>query len=203
MGRRISEEEVELLVEHIREQLRLEPGDILLDIGCGNGALAARLFDDCAGYSGVDLSSYLIEIAREFFERPPHYLFFNSDAAEFIESVGEPGRFTRGLCFATLQYLPMETVRAMLRILWNRFPNLHLVVLGNLPNREQADLFFHDGYSERDLQQHQSQVGKWWSTEEIGCLASSFGWEVSFSRMAADVFNAKYRFNAILSRRVS
>ncbi len=203
MGRRISEEEVGLLVDHIREQLRLRPSDILLDIGCGNGALSARLFDDCAGYAGVDLSPYLIEVAQEFFERLPNHLFFNSDAAEFAESVDEPDRFTKGLCFATLQYLPTETVKVVLQVLSDRFPNLCRVVLGNLPNREKADLFFNDGYDESDLQQHESQVGKWWSTEEIGCLASSFGWEVGFSRMPDDIFNAKYRFDAILTKRVS
>jgi SAM-dependent methyltransferase len=203
MGRRISEEEVGLLVDHIREQLRLRPGDILLDIGCGNGALAAKLFDDCAGYAGVDLSPYLIEVAQEFFADPPNYLFFNSDAAEFVEFVDEPDRFTRGLCFAAIQYLPTETVKAVLRILSTRFPNLHRAVLGNLPSREKAGLFFHDGYDESDLQQHESQVGKWWSAEEIGCLASSYGWEVSFSRMSDDIFNAKYRFDAILTRRVN
>ncbi len=203
MGRRISEEEVGLLVDHIREQLRLEPSDVLLDIGCGNGALSARLFDDCAGYAGVDLSTYLIEVAQEFFERPPHYLFFNSDAAEFTELVDGPGRFTKGLCFAVLQYLPPEKVKAVLQILWDRFPNLHRVVLGNLPNREKAELFFKDGYNESDLQQHESQIGKWWSTEEIVRLASSFGWEVGFSQMSEDVFNAKYRFDAVLTRRVN
>ncbi|MGD0983643.1 MAG: class I SAM-dependent methyltransferase [Acidimicrobiales bacterium] len=203
MGRRISETEVALIVDHIRDQLRLRRSDTLLDIGCGNGALSARLFDDCAGYVGVDLSPYLIEVAQEFFERPPTHLFFNSDAAQFVEFLDEPGRFTKGLCFATLQYLPLATVRAVLQILSERFPNLCRVLLGNLPNREKADLFFNDGYNESDLQRHESQVGKWWSTQEIGCLASSFGWEVSYSRMSANIFNAKYRFDAILTRCVS
>jgi SAM-dependent methyltransferase len=203
MGKRISEEEVRLLVDHIRGQLKLQPNDVLLDLGCGNGALSARLFDDCAGYAGVDVSAYLIEVSKEFFERPPHYLFFHSDAAEFAKLVDEPERFTKGLCFAVLQYMPLGKVAAVLQILRGRFPNLHRVVLGNLPNREKAHLFFTDGYDESDLERHKSQVGKWWSTEEIGGLASSLGWEVSFSRMPEDVFNAKYRFDAILTRRVN
>jgi len=97
-----------LLVDHIREQLRLRPGDILLDIGCGNGALAPKLFDDCAGYAGVDLSPYLIEVAQEFFADPPNYLFFNSDAAEFVEFVDEPDRFTRGLCLLPFNIYPRK-----------------------------------------------------------------------------------------------
>jgi SAM-dependent methyltransferase len=200
MGRRINEEEAGLLVEHILVQLRLEPDDVLLDIGCGNGALSARLFDDCAGYVGADLSAYLIEIAREYFERPPSHVFFNADAAEFAESVDEPGRFTKGLCFAVAQYLPPEKLTAVLQILWNRFQNLQRVVIGNLPDGEKADLFFNDGYVDSDLQKHESQIGRWWTTEEFGCFASSVGWSVGFSRMSDGIFNAKYRFDAILTR---
>jgi SAM-dependent methyltransferase len=114
MGRRINEKEVSLLVDHIREQLGLEPSDVLLDIGCGNGALSARLFDDCGGYAGVDLSTYLIGVAQEFFERPPHYLFFSSDAIEFAGSVDRPSIFTKCLCFAVLQYLAPERVTEVL-----------------------------------------------------------------------------------------
>ena len=203
MGRRISEEEVKLVVDHIRRQLGVQPNDVLLDLGCGNGALSARLFDNCAGYAGADLSAYLIEVSKEFFERPPHFLFFHSDVVEFAELVGEPERFTKGLCFALLQYMPLQRVAALLQILWDRFPNLHRVVVGNLPNREKAHLFFTDGYGESDLEQHESQIGKWWSTDEIGRFASSFGWEVAFSRMSEGVFNAKYRFDAILTRHVN
>jgi hypothetical protein len=97
----------------------------------------------------------------------------------------------------------MATVQAVLQILSDRFPSLRRVLLGNLPNHENAALFFSDGYDESDLQRHESQVGKWWSTEEIGRLASGLGWEVSYSRMSADIFNAKYRFDAILTRPVN
>ena len=104
--------------------------------------------------------------------------FFSSDAIEFAGSVDRPSIFTKCLCFAVLQYLAPERVTEVLRILWDRFTNVHRVVLGNLPNREKANLFFSDGYDESDLQRHQSQ-------------------------MPDDIFNAKYRFDAILTRRVN
>ncbi len=106
MGRRITEAEVAILVSHIRDTLRLRPEDVLLDLGCGNGALSARLFDSCAAYAGVDRSAYLIEIAKAYFEQPPEYVFFEGDVTGFAASVERPERYTKILCFAVVQYLP-------------------------------------------------------------------------------------------------
>lgn len=200
MGRRITEEEVTTLVDRVRELLELRPADVLLDPACGNGALSARLFDGCAGYAGVDLSAYLIEIAKECFERLPGYRFFHGDAAEFAGSVERPESFTKILCFGAFQYLPPATVDGLLRAVSERFANAHRFVLGELPDRDRAGRFFHEGYIDRDLEDHQSQIGRWWSTEEVSELAARFGWDVATTRMPEDFFNANYRFDAILTR---
>lgn len=200
MGRRISESEVALIVADIRSRLALRQSDVLLDVGCGNGALSARMFGDCAGYAGADLSPYLIEVAKEYFERLPGYSFFNLDAATFVETVELPGQFTKGLCFATLQYLAPATAENVLGVLWSRFPNMEHVLLGNLPDRERAERFFGKVYDAGQLDEHQSQIGRWWSRSEIEQLAASAGWTVSFSQMSESVFNASYRFSALLAR---
>ena len=200
MGRRITEEEVSSLVDHLRELLELRPRDVLLDLGCGNGALSARLFDGCAGYAGVDLSTYLIEIAKAYFERPPSHVFFHGDAAEFAASVERPESFTKVLCYGTFQYLPAAAVSGLLRTVFERFPRADRFVLGNLPDADKARHFFNEGYTDRDLEDHQSQIGRWWSTEELRALGGTFGWEVGTVRMPQDFFSANYRFDAILTR---
>jgi SAM-dependent methyltransferase len=200
LGQRINEEDVATIVDHLRDVLRLRPADVLLDLGCGNGALSARLFDDCAGYVGADLSPYLVEVAQENFERPPEYMFFNADAGEFARTVDAPERFTRGLSFAAVQYFPLETVEAVLQELWRRFPNLSRLVLGNLPDRHKATLLFEDGYDPVVLDQHRSQIGRWWSRGEIRSLGAGLGWQVDFAQLPESVFNAKYRFDAVLTR---
>jgi cyclopropane fatty-acyl-phospholipid synthase-like methyltransferase len=200
MGRRITEDEVTTLVDRLRELLELRPGDVLLDLACGNGALSAGLFDRCAGYAGVDLSGYLIEIAKECFERPPAYRFFHGDAAEFAASVERPESFTKISCFGAFQYLPPATVHGLMGAVSERFANAHRFVLGELPDRHRAGRFFHHGYTDRDLEEHQSQIGRWWSTEEVSDLAARFDWDVATTTMPEDFFNAEYRFDAILTR---
>ncbi len=50
----VSDDQIALIVDTIREALRLGPDDTLLDIACGNGALSQLLFGSCARYLGVD-----------------------------------------------------------------------------------------------------------------------------------------------------
>jgi cyclopropane fatty-acyl-phospholipid synthase-like methyltransferase len=200
MGRRITEDEVALIVDHMRQQLALKPDDVLLDVGCGNGALAARLFANCGGYLGVDLSEYLIGVAQEFFERPPDFSFRRGSALALLDVVDSPERFTKALCYAVLQYLSLEQVVTVLRTLWKSFPRITRVMIGNLPDRSKAALFFGDRLDRAELDENMSQIGRWWDQAEFERVASGIGWQVLWAHLADDVFNSRYRFDAILTR---
>ena len=63
----------------------LAPGDHLLDLGCGNAALASRVFDHLARYTGVDFSSYLLEIATEYFSPDESVRYVEADAADYVK----------------------------------------------------------------------------------------------------------------------
>lgn len=53
------------LAEAVVQLLAPQPGDILLDIGCGDGYLTARLAEKVARVTGVDSSVSLVEAARK------------------------------------------------------------------------------------------------------------------------------------------
>ena len=112
-GQPVDQQQIGLIVAAIESGLALQADDCLLDIACGNGALADRLRGTVAEqprptveqprptveqprplakYLGVDFSSYLIEIARKHF--PPRKSadgrllqreYVCQDAAEFVE----------------------------------------------------------------------------------------------------------------------
>jgi len=46
-GRRVTEEELAVIIAAVMNGLELAPDDNLLDLMCGNGALTARLFGSC------------------------------------------------------------------------------------------------------------------------------------------------------------
>jgi cyclopropane fatty-acyl-phospholipid synthase-like methyltransferase len=200
-GRRISEEEVAAIVASIERGLQLSANDSLLDLACGNGALTARLFSSCRSVLGVDFSSYLVEVAKERFDDPPDYVFREAEMLDYVRSEPEPLRFTRAMCYAGIQYLTPESVELMLAELSRRFRNVQRFLLGNVPDKDRAQLFFSDAAdSQPDLADPTSQIGVWWTQAEIEDMARRCGWQVTFSRLPEDVFNARYRYDAILSR---
>src|SRR5690348_1022007 len=80
-GKPVPEDQIQMIVEAIVTGLELRlPAIGLLDIGCGNGALAARLFPYCERCVGVDSSEYLIAVANTRFASARHS-FICQDAA--------------------------------------------------------------------------------------------------------------------------
>jgi SAM-dependent methyltransferase len=200
-GQRISEDDVRSMVVAIRRALELRRTDIVLDLACGNGALSSRLFGDCAGWVGVDSSEYLIEIAQENFERLPDFKFEVGDICEYVNTVPAPDRFTCGLCYGSFSYLAASAGRELLQTLSDRFARLDRLFVGNIPDKGRASLFYPEGKDyAAEISDHTAQIGVWWSEEEFRNLAEESGWSIDFSRMPPQVFNAKYRYDALLTR---
>ena len=199
-GRRVTEEELAVIVAAIEDRLRLTSNDGLLDLMCGNGALTARLFNSCQSVLGIDLSGYLIEIAKEYFEKPPQYVFAEEDVLTYVRNEPEPHRFTKVLIYGALPLLPVDGVQSLLSELRRRFTNVERLVLGNLPDRGRAHLFFGDDFEEQrpDLADPTSQIGVWWSEKDMHELAAACGWRASFYQLPTHVFNAHYRYDAVL-----
>jgi len=197
-GRPVPPEQIDMIVRVIRDKLALESSDILLDLACGNGALTQRLHPVCRRSLGVDLSPYMVGIARERFTRPGHS-FEQGDAAGWVEQRAETGQFTKLLCYGSLSYFTDEEVARLLSSLSHRFQGVRRVLLGNLPDPDRATAFF-GAEQVPDLRQPRSDLGAWRSAGELARLAGP-GWEVQASTMPAGFFAAHYRFDLLLVRR--
>ena len=78
----VSDNQIQMICAAMGAGLSLKPDDVLLELACGNGALSTFLFDLCKGYLGIDLSEYLISVAKKNFEVLPHYQFTAKGAIE-------------------------------------------------------------------------------------------------------------------------
>lgn len=198
-GQPVSEEQIAQIVTTIQKHLQLTPSDVLLDLGCANGALTDRLFAQCRGGVGVDFSEYLIGIAHKYFQRLPDRAYVLGDAVDFVSTTMDAQRFTKALCYGVFQYLPADSARMLLTALRQRFPHIGSFFIGNLPNKAKM----HDFFRERDYQpgvenDPYSAIGIWRTEEEFTVLAADCGWGVSCSHMPKDFFAAHYRFDALL-----
>jgi cyclopropane fatty-acyl-phospholipid synthase-like methyltransferase len=199
LGRPVSDSDMAVIVAAIDAALALHEDDRVLDLACGNGALSSRLFSKCSALLGVDSSEYLIEIAQETFARPG-YKFQRAGAADFVASASDPQRFSKVLCYGSFSYFSSDEADRVLASLHRRFIGVSRVFLGNLPDRERAALFFGRAVDDGTLDAHRSQIGVWRTAAQVRDLAGRHGWSAEIRRMPGKVFNAGYRFDALLMR---
>ncbi|AIF98139.1 methyltransferase domain-containing protein [Alteromonas australica] len=200
-GEPIEQEQISLIIEVISGSLSIDQSDALLDLACGNGSLASLLFNECSSYKGIDISAYLIEIARSNFQISDSIAFEASPADVYVKNESQPERFTKVNCFGSLQYLTNEEVSIVLCNLFTRFSNVEKVFLGNMPDKNSYLSFYKDREpTETELNDNNTAIGKWRTKSELGRLANEAGWQVEFTAMPADFYAKHYRFNAVLTR---
>jgi trans-aconitate 2-methyltransferase len=100
------------------ELLAPQPGERILDLGCGTGHLTARIADAGAEVVGIDASPAMIEEARRNFAGRPRLRFEVADARTFAraaELAAEIGRFDAVFSNAVLHWVrpPEDAVRAI------------------------------------------------------------------------------------------
>lgn len=65
----------------VLELLDIDKNMVILDVGCGNGALTKKLSEICAKAIGIDASEELLETARKHY---PELEFIHADATNFV-----------------------------------------------------------------------------------------------------------------------
>jgi cyclopropane fatty-acyl-phospholipid synthase-like methyltransferase len=200
-GKPIDESQIQLIINSIKLGLHLNKDDILLDLGCGNGSISHHLFDYCKGYMGVDISNYLIDVAKKFFQRKPDYCFISYSVIDYVKKEQFPEHYTKSLCFAAFQYFSDKDAITLLTLIRERFTNISSIFIGNIPDKEQNALFYlHKCPSEEELTDINTAVGKWRTKLEVKSLAQTAGWNCSLSRMSSEFYAASYRYDVVLSR---
>lgn len=202
-GKPVPDEQINMIIEAIGSALGLQPEDRLLDMACGNGALAARLFGSCCAYFGIDFSEHLISVAKKNFEIQPRYQFKHQEVLEYVRTEADPGRFSKAVCYGSFSYFPAATASEVLHTLHEKFVGVQAIFIGNLPDKELASAFYPTPPDTKELSDAESQIGIWRSRDEFTALATDAGWNVKILGMPAGFYASHYRYDALLSRRSS
>lgn len=200
-GQPVTEREIELIVSQIKRHLKLTPRSHLLDLGCGNGALAARLFPDLDQYTGVDFSPYLLGVAREFFHSGPRIRYIEADVRAFIATSPPDPAVDRVLIYGCLSYLSRSDVRHLLGHIHHRWPKVEIVFIGNVPDTGSASAFFNARNVDKyELDNPQTPIGVWWTPTTLVSLAESAGFKAECLKMPPEFYGHAYRFDIVLRR---
>ena len=204
-GQPASEAQIKLITDAIKDGLEMKDNDHLMDLCCGNGALSSKLCDEISELMGIDNSEYLISVAKEFFEDPPKIKFEHSDIIAFMNEMMDlkARTFTKCLCYGSFSYLECNIIEHIFEMLESKYKNISHFFIGNIPNLAKANEFFIETIpTNLDLSSSKSAIGKWWSEAEIRDIATRNGWDLEISIMPNNFYAAKYRFDAILTRKI-
>jgi cyclopropane fatty-acyl-phospholipid synthase-like methyltransferase len=200
-GKPVSEEQIAMIVQAIRSALNFNSQDVLLDLACGNGALASRMFGDLKSYCGVDFSERLIDIGKKYFEKLPDFIFEKNGVADYARQEQNPRRFTKVLCYGSFAYFSEAEAQSVLKALFDVFVNVERIFIGNLPDRDRAIKFYGaEKLNPIELSDHTSQIGIWRSQQEFIDLAAGAGWHCRFSKMPEEFYAHHYRYDVLLTR---
>jgi dTDP-4-amino-4,6-dideoxygalactose transaminase/cyclopropane fatty-acyl-phospholipid synthase-like methyltransferase len=203
-GKPVSEEDIKMIVDQIKSCLSLEADSHLLDIGCGNGALAGRLFPFIKEYTGVDFSSYLLEIANEYFRPNCSINYIEKDALAFVSEYENSQVFNKLLVYGCMSYLSRADFSVFLDKVYSRFSNVDTVFIGNIPDINKARQFFKNGnINSYDVDNEKSAIGVWWDAGELKRLASEAGFSVEIYKMPTNFYGHHYRFDMVLRRKLN
>ncbi len=96
-----------LIEPSVLQLLALRDGERVLDVGCGNGALARRLAGEGAKVSAVDFSAEMIRLAkRRGFARDIDYRIVDATDKDTLLSLGA-AQFDAIVCSMTLMDIPI------------------------------------------------------------------------------------------------
>jgi cyclopropane fatty-acyl-phospholipid synthase-like methyltransferase len=200
-GKAVSDEQIEMIIHLIKHGLGIRDSDTLLDLACGNGALASRIFNDCKAYLGVDSSEYLITVARRYFASEPGVNFALQDVDSYLDQAQDPHQFTVALCYGSYSYFSRKTAEHLLKSLDKKFINIRSVYIGNIPNKDKWREFYTNQLPPiEELDDHESQIGIWWSPDEFSKLVSTTEWIAEFVTLPKNLYSAHYRYDVVLTR---
>lgn len=201
-GQPVSEREINQVVEQITRHMQFSRNSHLLDIGCGNGALAARLFPSVEKYTGVDFSAYLLGIANEYFKPAPHIRYIEADARSFVGDTVPDPTIDKVLIYGCMSYFTRADFLIFWRNLSQRFQNVNTVFIGNIPDVNRAAEFFSGrNITNFAVDDNQTPIGVWWDPQQLLQLGPPAGFSAECLKMPSDFYGHYYRFDVVYRRR--
>lgn len=199
-GQDVPELQVKLIVESITNALRLNSGDSLIDLCCGNGLITRQLAPLVKEVIGIDYTRRLIDAANKY-NSFQNVEYICSDVLHL-----DPKYFSglkKIVVYEALQHFSVEQAAILLDELSN-LGLASLVYLGSIPNKEKLNLFYdtkekYAFYMQRE-NEGRPHIGRWWLMEEIEQLVSTRGFRATFSSQEPTLYTAHYRFDVLLEK---
>ncbi len=200
-GLEVSGQQIELIISQIVEALSLTKKDKLLDLGCGNGLLTARLAKNASSVWGVDFAEGLLSYAK-CHHSADNIMYIHSSILD-VDS-GLLSSTKHFSMYEVLQHLTNKQVSTLLARLGSVSSGARFFV-GGIPDQERLRNFYdtekkYEYFLSRE-EERKPHLGRWWLETEIRALAEESGWSMKRLCQPEGLYTAYYRFDAVLEKR--
>jgi SAM-dependent methyltransferase len=167
---------------------------LLLDLGCGNGALTAKFSSHVNEILGIDRSDYLIKIANKHFKKS--HIDFECSNLENILKHNFIKNFNKCLIYGVSSFLEDEIIYSICKEFLGKKNNR--LMFGNVRELKYADHFYTKDVDPSELNDTKTSMGKWRTRDWFSKLAKDLGTEIYFSKMPKGFYASKYYFDVVI-----
>lgn len=200
-GYEVSEDQVRLIVDNMRESLRLSASDYVLDLCCGNGLLTRRYAPLVNQVVGVDYTQGLIDAALQL-NQYQNIEYVTADvlclAPRYLRGV------SKVIMYEAIQHFTLEEFGLLLDGLSDLEVGTRFLI-GSVPDKNKLKTYYDTEEKFKFHLQREAEgrphIGRWWLSEEIDQLSSSRGFRAShLLQQRPALYTAYYRFDMILEK---
>jgi SAM-dependent methyltransferase len=189
-----------LLTEAIARRLELGPGDVLLDLCCGNGQVTARLAPLCRVVVGADFSQELVATARE--RNSAANIAYLHRSAEDLHTADFPmGRPSKVCMNSGLQYFTEAAARRLLRMLRGMVADGASIYFSDVPDAVKLGKFYDSPARWAEFERRRAAgteaIGTWWDRAHLLSLFASNGFACEILEPDQGRVTARYRFDLL------
>lgn len=197
-GKPVSEEQIDLIVNGICRNLRLDQRDSVLDLCCGNGLLTARLAPFVERITGIDYSQRLIDVANV------HNLATNATyiCSNIVElDKAQFGHADKILMYEALQHLSVEDCHRLADMLRKTRPGT-CTLIASIPDRAKLETYY-DTQEKMNFyrlceQENRPHMGRWWLRQELAEIADAHNLTMRPLEQDPRLYTAYYRFDVLM-----
>ena len=197
-GKPVSEEQIDLIVNGICRNLRLDRRDSVLDLCCGNGLLTSKLAPIVDRITGIDYSQHLIEIANVH-NTASNVTYICRNIIELDEmQFAHAGKI---LMYEALQHLSVQDCHDLAGML-RKTRRGTCALIASIPDRTKLGSYY-DTQEKMDFylrceRENRPHMGRWWFRQELTEIADAHGLSMRPLEQDPRLYTAYYRFDVLL-----
>lgn len=206
-GRRGGHYNFEKIASDIIDKVQFEKEDVVLDLCCGNGALAKLISHWCKEIHGVDHSELLIDAAKKLSSKENiTNLHLNLSDVFEIDKIFSDDFFDKSYCYFSFQYFNKRKRELLLEKLSRVTKRKGWIFLGDIPDKtriwkyyESPKKFYREKISRLlRFKEGECFLGWWVDPQEILDWCAKNGLSASLMPQAEDLPHAYYRFDVLI-----